>query len=108
MTITKEQADAALKGLAALAKGHPNADALEYVRHETVVSYIEQLEAENKRLRELAAIGWSLSTWAACINWRGGTNEKEWLNDLKEIIERYQAEHKSALTQTDGKVVQND
>jgi len=47
--ITKEQAHVALTGLAVLAKEHPNADALEYVRHETVVAYITQLEANQRQ-----------------------------------------------------------
>lgn len=33
---------------------------------------------------------WELSTWAACINWRGTPNEKEWLDDLRDKIERSQ------------------
>ncbi|QTG13043.1 hypothetical protein G6M86_07220 [Agrobacterium tumefaciens] len=39
----------------------------------------------------LAAKSYDLASWAACINWRGGGNQKEWLDDLRQHIESVQA-----------------
>jgi hypothetical protein len=33
---------------------------------------------------------YELSTWTACINWRGKGNEIEWLDELREKIEKVQ------------------
>lgn len=40
-----------------------------------------------------ATAAYELSTWAACINWRGKGNEKEWLDELREKIETVQSLH---------------
>jgi hypothetical protein len=55
---------------------------------------LERLEAENEKLKSLVKLGWELSTWAGCINWRGNKNQKGWLDDLKEKIEGYQKLYK--------------
>jgi len=46
---------------------------------------------DNDLLRQ----AWELSTWAATINWRGGENHKEWLDDLRTKIEKFQTDFKS-------------
>lgn len=48
-------------------------------------------DADIAAMREIAELGYGLSTWTACINWRGGRNEKEWLDDLREKVEAVQA-----------------
>jgi hypothetical protein len=40
---------------------------------------------------------WELSTWAGSINWRGGENQKEWLDDLRELIEQFQLAYKKYM-----------
>ncbi len=40
---------------------------------------------------------WELSTWAGSINWRGGENQKEWLDDLRKLIEQFQSAYKAYM-----------
>ncbi len=70
--LSRKQVDSALTGLAVMAKEHPKADALEYVRHENIVSYLDyqdnriaSLQAENARLKaEAERYEKSFSEWA--------------------------------------------
>ena len=41
-------------------------------------------------LLDFAKAAYSLSTYAACVNWQGGKNTKEWLADLRVKIELVQ------------------
>jgi hypothetical protein len=43
---------------------------------------------------------WELSTWVACINWRGGENQKEWLDDLRTLIEAFQTNYQAFKANT--------
>lgn len=36
----------------------------------------------------LAEAAYDLASWAGCINWRGGENQKDWLDELRQHIER--------------------
>lgn len=65
--------------------------------------YQSQLEAareEVERLRELAKLGYELSSWAGSINWRGGENLPDWLDDLRNLIENYQSLYKRTPQET--------
>jgi hypothetical protein len=46
---------------------------------------------------EFIEAAFDLSTWAACINWRGKDNEREWLDELREHIDRVQKLRKEIL-----------
>lgn len=46
------------------------------------------------RFEHFATAAYDLSTWAACINWRGKGNQKEWLDELREKIETVQSLHR--------------
>ena len=48
-------------------------------------------ESFSKTILDFVEEARDLSTWAACVNWRGGENQKEWLSDLKAKIESLQA-----------------
>lgn len=50
----------------------------------------------NEELIAALEAGWSLSTWAACINWDGSRNEKEWLDELRLLIEDFQKKYEGA------------
>lgn len=39
----------------------------------------------------LVDAAYELSTWAACVNWRGKENQPEWLSELREKIDLVQA-----------------
>ncbi|MFJ1307923.1 hypothetical protein [Agrobacterium sp. P15N1-A] len=39
----------------------------------------------------LADAAYDLASWAGCINWRGGENQKEWLDDLRHHIATVQS-----------------
>ena len=39
----------------------------------------------------LATAAYDLASWAGSINWRGGENQKEWLDDLRQHIELVQS-----------------
>ncbi len=54
---------------------------------EPLETKIEQLQAENQRLRRISG---DLAGWAAAINWDGRKNAKEWLDGLKIRIENAQ------------------
>lgn len=43
-----------------------------------------------KQILDYIQMSYDLSTWAACINWEGKENQKEWLDDLREKIEAVQ------------------
>lgn len=47
-------------------------------------------EGVTATLRGYVESAYLLSTWAACINWRGGDNQKPWLDDLRKMIEDLQ------------------
>lgn len=51
----------------------------------------------------VANLGYELSSWTACINWRGGENQKEWLDDLRQKIEEFQPFAKAAIAKATGK-----
>jgi len=53
-------------------------------------SRVKKLNDENERLRELLKEAYELSTWAACMNFDGRANEKEWCDGLYEKIENFQ------------------
>ena len=50
----------------------------------------------------VANLGYELSSWTACINWRGGENQKEWLDDLRQKIEEFQPFAKAAIAKATG------
>lgn len=53
------------------------------------------LPKADPRFEHFATAAYDLSTWAACINWRGKGNEKEWLDGLREKIETVQSLHRN-------------
>lgn len=60
---------------------------MQYLERHSPEDLREPLRTTNALLRQ----AWELSTWAGSINWRGGENQKEWLNELRNLIERFQA-----------------
>lgn len=56
----------------------------------------DKAEKTNEELIAALEAGWSLSTWAACINWDGSRNEKEWLDELRLLIEDFQKKYEGA------------
>lgn len=40
---------------------------------------------------KLACAAYDLAAWAGSINWRGGENQKEWLDELRQHIETVQS-----------------
>lgn len=59
-------------------------------QHMMIVRQPEREAVVDKELKAVLQTGWELSTWAGSINWRGGENQTEWLNDLRTLIERFQ------------------
>jgi len=49
------------------------------------------LRQQRAELEAIVSLGYELSAWTACINWRGGENQKEWLDELRIKIERFQS-----------------
>lgn len=47
-------------------------------------------EVADEELKSLLRIGWELSTWSGSINWRGEENQKEWLDELRVLVEGFQ------------------
>lgn len=45
-----------------------------------------------------------LASWAACINWRGGENQKDWLDELRQHIESVQALCKPYVPKKEAKL----
>ncbi|MFK4259084.1 hypothetical protein [Agrobacterium tumefaciens] len=43
-----------------------------------------------------------LASWAGCINWRGGENQKDWLDELRQHIESVQALCKPYLPKSEA------
>lgn len=63
-----------------------------------MLSFIRLLWAQRETAEDALQKGWELSTWAGAINWRGGENQKEWLDDLRNLIESFQEAAKPALS----------
>ena len=42
-------------------------------------------------LKSLSNAANDLASWAGCVNWRGGENQKDWLDELRQHIESVQA-----------------
>ncbi len=61
-----------------------------------------RLIATAPELLRVAELGYELSTWAACINWRGGENQKAWLDDLRAQIEEFQPLAQAAIKKAKG------
>lgn len=55
------------------------------------ISRVKDVTTERDALRARAEAGYQLSTWAATINWKPGDNQPEWLDGLRERIEKVQA-----------------
>jgi hypothetical protein len=80
----------------------PIRDALEYIacnaynphavgrKAEEILTTLEAQAEQWTETEDLLKLGWELSTWAGSINWRGGENQKEWLDDLRVLIQHYQ------------------
>ena len=52
---------------------------------------LREAEARIAELETALTLGYELSTWMAGINWGGGKNQKEWLDDLRAKIEEFQS-----------------
>lgn len=65
-----------------------------------IIAQLAEARADLRAQKSVMNIGWELSTWAGSINWRGGENQKEWLDDLRILIERYQDSYRKALATT--------
>ena len=63
----------------------------------TVENEAAALRAQVAALVAALKAGYELSTWMACINWRGGENQQEWLNELREKIETFQPMAEAAI-----------
>ena len=66
-----------------------------FISQKCTLEFMQQLPAEisstMQSLRSCAVASHELASWAGCINWRGGENQKEWLNDLRQHIAQVQA-----------------
>ena len=58
--------------------------------------------AETGDLSGFVEAAWRLSTWAACVNWDGSENQKDWLDGLRERIELVQDMAQSARVAADA------
>ncbi|ASV44794.1 hypothetical protein PP899_gp49 [Agrobacterium phage Atu_ph08] len=54
-------------------------------------------------LQSLSKAANDLASWAGCVNWRGGENQKDWLTELRQHIESVQALCKPYLPQSEAK-----
>ena len=60
---------------------------------ENISSFVtleQMIDNELEKLQSIIQAGYDLSAYAAAINWQGGSNTKEWLGDLRDMIENYQ------------------
>jgi len=55
--------------------------------------HLDFIDSRDKKIQELKGLlkeAYELSTWAACMNFDGRANEKEWCDGLYEKIENFQ------------------
>ncbi|UXS01137.1 hypothetical protein [Agrobacterium tumefaciens] len=66
-----------------------------FISQKCTMEFMQQLPAEIsstvQSLRSCAEASRELASWAGCINWRGGENQKEWLNELRQHISQVEA-----------------
>lgn len=53
-------------------------------------------------LKALSNAANELASWAGCVDWRGGENQKDWLDDLRQHIESVQALCKPYLPKSEA------
>ena len=114
-----KQIDAILEAVASAGDGYHHTEDWNNLNDDGVSPVMEIQRAADKATEGLQSEvpcgteallkqAWELSTWAGSINWRGGENQKEWLDDLRVLIEAFQTNYKAyegGVSQTESSLV---